>query len=73
MTSAIDKTQAREEEIRIDAMADQASRNRQCWPEEGSAMNCRVCDEEIPEARRLALPGVQTCIECQEELERGAK
>lgn len=34
-----------------------------------SAENCAVCDEPIPDARRQAVPGVQTCIECQRELE----
>jgi phage/conjugal plasmid C-4 type zinc finger TraR family protein len=32
---------------------------------------CAVCDDAIPEARRLAVPGVQTCVSCQEDLERG--
>ena len=27
---------------------------------------CVECGEEIPEARRLAVPGVQLCIYCQE-------
>jgi phage/conjugal plasmid C-4 type zinc finger TraR family protein len=26
---------------------------------------CVECDEEIPPARRRAMPGVTTCIECQ--------
>ncbi|WCZ66179.1 hypothetical protein [Yersinia phage MHG19] len=32
-----------------------------------SLFRCFECDEEIPEARRKALKGVQFCIECQEE------
>ncbi len=28
---------------------------------------CAECEEEIPEARRLARPGVKLCIDCQEE------
>ena len=35
-----------------------------------SATHCRVCDERIPTARRRAVPGVQTCIGCQEDRER---
>ena len=31
---------------------------------EGSA-TCIECGEEIPEARRRALPGARTCIDCQ--------
>ncbi|MEI4486457.1 DksA/TraR family C4-type zinc finger protein [Frigidibacter sp. MR17.14] len=26
---------------------------------------CAECDEPIPEARRLAIPGVKLCIDCQ--------
>ncbi|MEM6662528.1 MAG: DksA/TraR family C4-type zinc finger protein [Pseudomonadota bacterium] len=32
-----------------------------------SLEHCAECDEEIPEARRKALPGVKLCIECQQE------
>lgn len=37
-----------------------------------SATECE-CGAQIPEARRKAVPGVQTCIECQEfnETRRG--
>ncbi|MDU4001396.1 TraR/DksA C4-type zinc finger protein [Pluralibacter gergoviae] len=34
-----------------------------------SAKECRECGESIPEARRVNLPGVQTCIDCQQEIE----
>lgn len=30
-----------------------------------SAEFCAECDEEIPQARREAIPGVQFCIDCQ--------
>lgn len=33
-------------------------------------MDCDECGEEIPEARRKAIPGVRLCVECQSELER---
>ena len=32
-----------------------------------SLTHCADCGEEIPEARRTALPGVKLCIECQSE------
>ena len=32
-----------------------------------SLTHCADCDEEIPEARRLAIPGVKLCIDCQQE------
>ncbi|MFD1341332.1 DksA/TraR family C4-type zinc finger protein [Litorisediminicola beolgyonensis] len=28
---------------------------------------CAECDEPIPEKRRLAIPGVKLCIDCQQE------
>lgn len=28
---------------------------------------CAECEEPIPEARRLAIPGVKLCIECMQE------
>ena len=34
-----------------------------------SARECRVCDESIPLPRRKAIPGVNTCIDCQADLE----
>lgn len=30
-----------------------------------SAEHCSECDEPIPEPRRAAVPGCQTCAECQ--------
>jgi phage/conjugal plasmid C-4 type zinc finger TraR family protein len=38
-----------------------------------SAVECIVCDETITDDRRQALPGVQTCVACQSELERAVK
>ena len=35
-----------------------------------SAVDCAECGEEIPEARRAALPGVKLCIECQQARDR---
>ena len=35
-----------------------------------SAEECEECGDEIPEARRQAVPGVQLCVFCQEKLER---
>ena len=32
-----------------------------------SAEHCETCGEDIPERRRVALPGVRTCIACQAE------
>ncbi|MDF0598312.1 DksA/TraR family C4-type zinc finger protein [Psychromarinibacter halotolerans] len=32
-----------------------------------SLTECAECGEDIPEKRRLALPGVKLCIDCQQE------
>ena len=34
-----------------------------------SLTHCENCEEEIPEARRLAVPGCKRCVKCQESLE----
>ncbi|HAT1684679.1 TPA: TraR/DksA family transcriptional regulator [Klebsiella oxytoca] len=34
---------------------------------------CSLCGEPIPERRRRILPGIQTCTDCQEEIERRLK
>jgi RNA polymerase-binding transcription factor DksA len=38
--------------------------------ESGGAGICVVCGRDIPEARLLATPTVQTCVQCQERLEK---
>lgn len=40
---------------------------------EDSATHCRVCEALIPVARRRAVPGVQTCVVCQTDLERAVQ
>ena len=35
-----------------------------------SFIKCEECENEIPVARREAVPGVLLCIQCQEELEK---
>ncbi|MDN3810005.1 TraR/DksA family transcriptional regulator [Klebsiella aerogenes] len=34
-----------------------------------SAEHCTECGEDIPAPRRAAVPGCQTCAECQADLE----
>jgi phage/conjugal plasmid C-4 type zinc finger TraR family protein len=36
-----------------------------------SFTNCAECEEPIPEARRVALPGVKLCIDCMQERDKG--
>jgi phage/conjugal plasmid C-4 type zinc finger TraR family protein len=35
-----------------------------------SLTHCEECDNEIPEARRKAVPGVRLCVPCQTELDK---
>jgi phage/conjugal plasmid C-4 type zinc finger TraR family protein len=39
-------------------------------PQGSSATHCESCGAAIPEARRLALPGVRVCVPCQEGRDR---
>lgn len=47
--------------------------NRQQTKSQPSATECDECGDDIPEARRLALPGVDTCVHCQTLNEDSAK
>lgn len=35
-----------------------------------SLTECDECGDEIPEARRLAIPGVTRCVHCQQIIEK---
>lgn len=57
-------------EDQIGASVDDAVKlARSRLPEGPSATHCELCEEPIPEARRLALPGVRLCVRCQARLE----
>lgn len=49
---------------------DAVSRARRALTHGDSAEFCEGCDEPIPEARRLALPGVQYCVNCQQKRDK---
>lgn len=84
MSDFADLAAAREQELRDDALAAhrrrlaRASRPTADWPALTEVVGgddeplCAVCGEPIPAARRQALEGqgCDTCIDCQEELER---
>lgn len=74
MTADInDMASEREEIARQDAIRDQVRRAGLVGKTVAdSARDCSVCGELIAEKCRVAVPGVQTCIDCQEELERAA-
>ena len=50
----------------IDAtIEDAVKRARSGIPEGDSLTHCEACDDEIPAARREAIPGVRLCVKCQ--------
>ncbi|HEX7943956.1 MAG TPA: DksA/TraR family C4-type zinc finger protein [Phenylobacterium sp.] len=48
-----------------DTVTDGVSAARARLPTGDGTDHCVECGEEIPEARRRALPGAHTCVECQ--------
>lgn len=64
-----DRATEREEQMREAALNEQA--HRAGLTGKTVADSARVCDcgEPIPEQRREAIPGVQTCVACQEAIE----
>ena len=70
MTDIFDRATEREEQYRSDALHAQERRAGLTGKSVAdSATHCGVCGEVIPKDRRAALPGVQTCVECQSDLE----
>ncbi len=50
---------------------DALQRVRSRLPQGGeSRSHCEHCGQEIPPARRRALPGVRSCVACQSELDK---
>ena len=48
-----------------DTVADAVLAARARMPSGEGAPDCVVCGDEIPEARRRAMPGARTCVACQ--------
>lgn len=78
MTDVYDRASDIEQAQRDDALQAQQRRAAasginadKTWKD--SALDCRVCHEPIPLKRRKALPGVETCIDCQTELEHALR
>ncbi|WP_371228807.1 DksA/TraR family C4-type zinc finger protein [Roseovarius sp. 2305UL8-3] len=42
-------------------------------PQGESLSHCAECDEEIPQARRDAIPGVKLCIDCAQDRDSAYK
>ncbi|MEM7708098.1 MAG: DksA/TraR family C4-type zinc finger protein [Pseudomonadota bacterium] len=58
----------------IDAtIEDAVARARGQLPRGESLQHCEECGVEIPEARRVAVPGVRLCVACQSALDEEAK
>jgi phage/conjugal plasmid C-4 type zinc finger TraR family protein len=53
-----------------DTVTDEVMRARARMPTGEGEQHCVECGDEIPEARRRALPGVRTCIACQSARDR---
>ena len=74
MTDVFDRATEVESLQREDALAGQRRRAQlEGKSVTDSAIDCAVCESPIPEARREAVPGVQTCVECQVDLERACR
>ncbi len=58
----------------IDATVEDAvTRARSQLPRGESLRQCEECDAEIPQARRVAVPGVRLCVRCQSERDAESK
>jgi phage/conjugal plasmid C-4 type zinc finger TraR family protein len=55
-----------------DSLRDEVMRARARMPAGESETHCAECGEAIPEARRRAVPGVRTCVDCQAARDRHA-
>lgn len=66
MSNLEDTAQEVEMATREAALAEQAHRFGSYFTQGFSFSNCQEesCGEEIPEARRRALPGVRLCLDC---------
>jgi len=74
LTDIYDRATETEEQHRQQAIQRQALRAGMTGKTvDDSASACAICDDAIPFARRAALPGVRTCIACQNELERATE
>lgn len=55
----------------IDATIDDAIKRARSQLHKGPSLtHCETCDAPIPEARRVAVPGVRLCVACQEVHDR---
>lgn len=69
MSDWADLAAEREQQLRDEAIRAQRRKASHAIDDDLVPAVCMVCDEPIPEARRRAIPGVPTCVDCQAELE----
>ena len=67
MADIADLAEQRESEMRSDALA---AHRRRTFTTTPALLWCAQCDEGIPLQRRLSVPGVRLCINCQSRLEQ---
>ena len=53
-----------------DTVQDEIARARRALSKGPGLRYCEECGEEIPEARRKAVPGVRLCIRCQQQADK---
>lgn len=73
MADDVDRGQAQEEALRVRALRLWREQQGPALSPQESARWCEFCDDEIPEARRRAVPGCVRCVGCQTDLERGSQ
>jgi len=79
MSDDVDRAQLREQEFLSDALARQQRRGQPAGLPAaefcGEHLRDAGCGDEIPRARRAAVPGCQLCVACQgrRERERGGR
>ncbi len=55
------------------SIQDELARLKRPETDRPSAESCIECEEEIPEARRVAVPGVVLCLDCQQDRDASFK
>lgn len=70
MADDLDRASALEEETRADALRAWRESQGPALSVQASRDTCRDCGDEIPPARRVAVPGCTLCVDCQTDAER---
>lgn len=65
----VDRAQEINEAHLADSLAAYRAAGNRLSTQRAARSTCIDCDEDIPEARRKAMPGCTRCVDCQEMLE----